>query len=229
MRTVASISAGKPRRMRSSSRLPTAASCSASRARSSASRSSPPASQKRARNNSTSSRGRLRVGAEHVVLVRSGECRRNDAPVAAVGAQDDDVVARGPRARRAVERVRLAAPAPDRRDGLGQPLAVALAVELGVVDEDAEIVQVGAVVTAVETRRHLLHDRQARGLEHGRSSPSGILPPSARHRTRVNGRAPACVCDGSSFCRPTANGSPAATRSSSSMSRSASSGEVAVL
>ena len=63
----------------------------------------------------------------------------------------------------------------------------------------------------------------------GRSSPSGIFPPSVASVTRVKGRAPACVCDGSSFCRPTANGSPAATRSSSSMSTSASSGEVAVL
>ena len=52
----------------------------------------------------------------------------------------------------------------------------------------------------------------------GSSSPSGILPPCVATVTRVSGRAPACVCSGSSFCSPTANGSPAATRSSSSMS-----------
>ena len=46
--------------------------------------------------------GGPRVGAEHVVLVRGGECRRNDAPVAAIGAQDHDVVAaQARRARRA--------------------------------------------------------------------------------------------------------------------------------
>ena len=104
---------------------------------------------------------------EDVVLVGRGERRRNDAAVAAVGAQDHDVVVAQARAHdERVERVRLDAAAPDRGDGLGEPLAVALAVELGVVDEHAEVVQVGAVVTAVEARRHLFHDRQAERLEH---------------------------------------------------------------
>ena len=174
---------------------------------------------------------RLRMGAEDVVLVRGGERRRDDPAVAPVGAQDRDVVVVEARADdQRVERVGLAAPAPDRADRRGEARAVALAIELRVVDEDAEVVQVGAVVAAVEPRRHLLDDRQAERLEHGQQLAQRDLAAVRRDRhARQRPRArPACA-RARSFWRPTANGSPAATRSSSSMSWSASSGEVAVL
>ncbi len=110
--------------------------------------------------------GGLWMRGEDVVLVSRRERRGNDAAVAAIGAQDHDVVVAQARAHdQRVERVRLDAAAPDRGDGIGDSLAVALAGELGVVDEHAEVVQVGAVVTAVEAGRHLFHDRQAESLE----------------------------------------------------------------
>ena len=123
------------------------------------------------------------MGAEHVVLVRGGEARRDDSPVAPVGAQDHHVVAAQPCAHdERVQRVGLAAPAPDGRDRLREPLAVPLAVELGVVDQHPEVVQVGAVVAVVETGRHLLHDGQPERLEHGQELAQRDLAAVRRDR-----------------------------------------------
>ena len=68
------------------------------------------------------------------------------------------------------------------RDRRGDARAVALAVELRVVDEDAEVVQVGAVFAAVEPRRHLLDDRQAERLEHGQQLAQRDLAAVRRDR-----------------------------------------------
>ena len=196
-------------------RRPAAAS---SCARSSPSPASSGASQKRARNSSTSARAVFGCEASTSFWYGCGERRRDDLAVAAVGAQDRDVVATAARrgTTSGVERVRLGAPAPDRRDGLGDPLAAALAVELGVVDQDAEVVQVGAVVTAVEPRRHLLHDRQAEGLEHREqlAAAGSCRRAWPRRPASTAARPPACARPARSAARRRMP-RPRATRSSS--------------
>ena len=52
----------------------------------------------------------------------------------------------------------------------------------GVVDEHAEVVQVGAVVTSVEPRRDLLHDGQPERLEHGQQLAQRDLAAERRDR-----------------------------------------------
>ena len=94
MRTVASISDAKPRRMRSSSRLPHGRQLPVQlRAQLGLARLVRGLAEARAEQLDERAAAVFGMGAEHVVLVRGGERRRDDAAVAAVGAQDRDVVA----------------------------------------------------------------------------------------------------------------------------------------
>ena len=170
MRTVASTSCRKPRRMRSSSRLGTASMRAAISSRSascSPSTTGAAGSPKRAWKSATISAAVVRVVDQHLALVGLGELAPHHLAVAAVGAQDLHVgPGHGRAADEPVQEVGLRVTAQDRADGVLDHRAQVLEVELRAVEQHAEVVQVGAVVRqSLEAGRHLLDDGQPEALE----------------------------------------------------------------
>ena len=196
MRTVASMSPRKPRRMRSSSSAAHGVDAAARsrRAARPAASSAPVRRANRSSNSSHQQRGRLRVRGEHVVLVRLGERRRDLLPVAAQARRI--ATSRHGMPPRATRRPRLSDSVSPRQAAAAasaisspQPLEV----DLPRPHQDAEVVQVRAVLLGSPTqpRRHLLDDRRGRDPRaRAGTADSATLPPCLASVRRVSGARP---------------------------------------